>query len=413
MNGLALEEAVAYLSIVQALRSSCSFYDSHVHPYEVIFDRFSYQDEGPFEDLRCLAGRGYAAPVPSGFKFQENAEVDVDARSQRFKDIWVMLLRKVYGSVGDRVFGDHMDLSGMDKVLMLPVPLESCDAQSFDARMCWVSRLYGNAQRFRIAGSVPAVVADHAIGAYCEAQVKRYGIRAMKCHPVISGIDLGSSGRKQWLEALLSACRGLQLPLVLHGGRNSPYWEGNRGDFGSLEHLKEVDLSLSGAPVVLAHAGCHRCTLQQVEQEELPLLNRLLERHANLYVDISGLAYQQLKLVLKSVDHDRILFGSDALYVQQWEAVTMTMHALKELGHNVEDAFVKIASINPEKTIFVEGESHAELGEDKVESVPGAGEGKIPQGSLHQGGIFLRAVEPDSGAGVLGVVGTEAGGQDG
>ena len=413
MNGLAPDEAAAYLAILHALRCTCKFYDTHVHPYEVLFDRFSYGDEGVFRDLRCLTGRGYVAPAVAGFKFPESAEVDEGARSQRFKDVWVMLLRKVYGSVGERVFVDHMNLSGIDKVLMLPVPLESCSAQSFDDRMRWVSQLYGNEQRFWIAGSIPAALADRDVAPYAQALVRRYGIRAMKCHPVISGIDLGSSSRKQWLEALLVACRELKLPLVLHGGRNNPYWEGNRGDFGSLEHLKEVDLSLSGSPVVLAHAGCHRCTPQQIELEELPLLNRLLKKHANLHVDISGLAYQPLKLVLQSVDHDRILFGSDALYVQQYEAVTMTMHALKELGHNVEAAFVKIASTNPERTIFVDGESHADLDEDKVESVPGAGEGKVPVGSLPQSGIFLRAAEQDSCAGVLGFVGTEAGEQEG
>ena len=53
-----------------------------------------------------------------------------------------------------------------------------------------------------------------------------------------------------------------------------------------------------------------------------------------------------------------------------------SMHALKELGNNVEDAFVKIASTNPERTIFGDGGSHADIGEDKVESVSGTSEGK-------------------------------------
>ena len=413
MKGLAPEESSAFLAILQALRSSCKFYDVHVHPYEVLFDQFSYQDEVASPGLLSLSGRRYSAPVLGSVKLSETAEADGESVSQRFKDVWVMMLRKVYGNVGERVFVDHMNLCGIDKALMLPVPLESCSAQSFEERMRWVRQLYANEQRFWIAGSIPAALAGDEIGPYAEALVRRYGIRAIKCHPVISGIDLGSSSRKQWLEALLVACHELKLPLVLHGGRNSRYWEGNRGDFGSLEHLKEVNLSLSGAPVVLAHAGCHRCSAPQVEQEELPLLNRMLKRHSNLHVDISGLAWQQLKLVLQSVDHDRILFGSDALYVQQWEAVTMTMHALKELGNNVEDAFVKIASTNPERTIFGDGGSHADLGADKVESVSGASEGKVATGGLPQGGVFLRATEQDSRPGLLGFVGTETGEQDG
>ena len=82
------------------------------------------------------------------------------------------------------------------------------------------------------------------------------------------------------------------------------------------------------------------------------MLDKMLQAHPNLYVDISGLTFEPLKLVLQSVNGDRILFGSDALYASQWEAVTMTMHALRELGMALEENFIKFASINPRKTIF-------------------------------------------------------------
>lgn len=346
------EETLGYLSVLRALRSSCRFYDMHVHPYEVLFDKFAYDAQSADPGVLSLPGGSYSAPSINRFRFPEVTEVDDSPRSQRLQDISVMLLRKVYGSVGARVFLDHMDLSGMDKVLLLPVASDSGDAAQFDIRMQWIERHYPDRDRFWIAGSSPAALGGEEIGAHVASLKKRYGVKAMKCHPVVSGIDMGMDQRKQWLEMLLAACRASKLPLVLHGGRHNPYWGGSRGDFGSLEHLREINFSLSEEPVVLAHAGVHRCSVREMEQQALPLLKTMLKTHPNLHVDISGLGFEPLKLVLQSVDTERILFGSDALYVQQWEAVTMTMHALKELGMNVEESFVRLAGTNPGKTIF-------------------------------------------------------------
>jgi len=355
MTGLAAQDSSRYLCVLRALRSSCRFYDIHVHPYEILFDRFSYQDD-PTPGVASLEGKSYQPPsVSPHFSFPEMAQFNDEARSQRLREISVMLLRKVYGSVGERVFLDQMELGAMDKVLLLPAAADSGGVARFDSRMRWVTRVYGNRDKFWIAGSIPPELGGAEIGAYAAALRAQYGIRAMKCHPVVSGIDLGSAAGRQWLELMLAACRELQLPLLLHAGRNNPYWGGSRGNFGSLEHLREINFSQAREPVILAHAGLHRCSMQEIRQEGLPMLQRMLRRHANLYVDISGIGFEPLKLVLQAVDGDRILFGSDALYVPQWEAVTMTMHALKELGMKVEERFVQFASINPNEIIFKEG----------------------------------------------------------
>jgi len=411
MKGLSLDECSAYLAIVQRLKRSCKFYDTHVHPYEVLFDRFSYGDEAADLDLLSLPGKFYTAPSVAPLVFPENMDFQDIPESRRLQGIWIMLFRKIYGNVGERVFADHMNLCGMDKVLMLPVPLESCNAADFDSRMRWVKQLYSNEDKFWIAGGIPAALRGEEIKPYAAALKDHYGIKAMKCHQVVSGIDLGSGDRKEWLEELFAACNELQLPLILHGGKNNLYYGKSRSNFGSLEHLKDVDLSLCGVPLVLAHAGCHRCSTQEIVQEVLPLLIRMLKRHSNLYVDISGLGFESLKLVLQSVDGDRILFGSDALYAAQWEAVMMIMHALKELGRKLEESFVEIASINPEKTIFRDGGSHVEVSDNQMESVFGAGAGEVAAGSVQEGSGFIGATESDSGAGVLGFGGPETGDQ--
>ena len=354
MRGLGSEETAEYLAVMQTLRQDHPFYDTHVHPYEVLFDRFSYQDEFSRPGVLSLSGKSYSSPSVRKFQFPELGEFNDDPRSQRLQEISVMLLRKVYGNVGEQVFLDQMALSGIDRVLLLPIAPESGSPGAFGERMRWVKHFYGDEDKFWIAGSIPGAVGGDEMGRYVRALKTDYGIKAIKCHPVVSGIDLSTSARKGWLEMLLAACHESELPLIIHSGRNNPYWGGSRGNFGALENLKDINMSLSGKPVILAHAGFHRCKIGDIEREGLQMLGKMLQAHPNLYVDISGLTFEPLKLVLTSVHSDRILFGSDALYSTQWEAVTMTMHALKELGLALEDNFIKFASTNPRKTIFKE-----------------------------------------------------------
>jgi predicted TIM-barrel fold metal-dependent hydrolase len=352
VKALRPEETSEYLGVLQSLRASYPFYDTHVHPYEVLFDRFTYEDQKADSGVLSLSGKTYTAPTVTNFRFPEMGDFNDDPRSQRLQDISVMLLRKVYGNVGEQVFLDQMNLSGIDKVLLLPIAADSVSSVHFDSRMRWIKQFYRNEDKFWIAGSIPAALAGGEIRQFVEAQRKQYGIRALKCHPVVSGIDLSKDSRKQWLEELLTACHKSEIPLIIHGGRNNPYWGGSRGNFAALENLKDINMSLSKRPVILAHAGFHRCKIQEIEQHGLQMLDTMLQSHPNLYVDISGLTFEPLKLVLKTVAASRIIFGSDALYSSQWEAVTMTMHALKELRMPLEESFVQYASLNPRNTIF-------------------------------------------------------------
>jgi predicted TIM-barrel fold metal-dependent hydrolase len=356
VTGLGPDEISGYLSALSGISSSCRLYDIHVHPYEILFDKFQYQPDPVAPSLFTIPGKSYIPPSLARLKFPEVADLDDGIRSPRLQGVAALFLAKIYGSVGAQVFVDQMGLSRIDKVLLLPVAAGNGE-RDFRSRMSWVNELYGNEEKFWVAGSVPPSVTATEIPAYAALLKRHYAVRAMKCHPVVSEIDLETPERKQWLETLLIACSELKLPLIIHGGRNNPYWRGSRGNFGSIDHLQDINFSLSQEPVILAHAGFHNCRSREIEQEGLPILKRMLDRHQNLYVDISGLGLEPLKTVLGSLDSGRILFGSDALYAPQWEAVTMTMHALKELGMRWEERFVEIASINPEQTIF-RGKGH-------------------------------------------------------
>lgn len=379
MKGLGQEETAMYLSVLHALRPFHTFHDTHVHPYEVLFDKFTYASEFSRPGILSIAGNTYTTPSVQSLRFQEISEVDADPKSQ-LQEISTMLLRRVYGNVGEQVFVDQMTLSGIDRMLLLPVAAESCTPEAFFSRMRWVQQLYGNQEKFLVAGSISGSLPTGQVRSYVETLSREYNIRAMKCHPVVSGIDLRSGTMKEWLEELLAACQEQQMPLIIHGGRNNPYWGGDRANFAALEHLKDINISISKAPVILAHAGLHRCRAADVEREGLKILHAMLEAHTNLDVDISGLSLETLKLVLRSVPGERVLFGSDALYSPQWEAVTLTMHALNELRMPLEEKFVQFASTNPAKTLFKE-KAHAKHSEDQMESVLGGSPREVVPGS--------------------------------
>ncbi|HJV34264.1 amidohydrolase family protein [Geomonas sp.] len=349
MNGIPAELSERYLQEVAELRCSGPLYDTHVHPYEVLFDRFAYQQDPSLPGVLSMPGKCYLPPAAGPVKFGEVPELGTELRPQRLIDIAVMLLGRMYGSVGPRVFSDQLSRSGLDRVLLLPVAAEGSDAAQFELRMQWIRDLYGDDDRFSLAGSIPPTLEGDQIEGYAAHLKERFAIRAIKCHPVVSGINLGTSCRKTWLEALLEGCHRLGLPVVIHGGRNNPYWACARADFGSLTHLRQLNFSLSGSPVILAHAGMHRCPLTEMEREALPVLKKMLARHDNLYVDLSGLEFEQLKLVLASVAPERILFGSDALYTPQWEVVATTVHALHSLGAGWQQRFLQFSSTNPHK----------------------------------------------------------------
>ena len=85
----------------------------------------------------------------------------------------------------------------------------------------------------------------------------------------------------------------------------------------------------------------------------------LLLLHNNLMIDISALEIDALIAVLKNIDCDRILFGSDALYESQWSSIVKLLHALSKTTSHFEETFVQIACINPSRYIFRHGLQYA------------------------------------------------------
>jgi len=365
---LSIEECSRFLSLVREIKQDHALYDSHVHPYEVLFDNLTYREAENNSEVLTLEGQSYTPPLVTAYRFSEAGDFDETPRAQRLREISCMLLKKIYGCVGQPVFEHQMELSGIDTSLLLPVAAETTSMEQFNDRLLWVGRHYRDSSRFWTAGSVSGDVKTEDLQGVVAAQQSTHGIKAMKCHPVVTGIDLREFSRKKWVEGLLAACGGCGLPVVLHSGRNNPYWGGPRGDFAALENCQDINFSASRSPVVLAHAGFHRCRLTEMERDGIRILKGILDKHPNVYVDISGLTLQQLKVVVTLISEERILFGSDALYYPQWEAVALTLHALNQLNLPLEKYFLKFAHINPQRAIFQE-RGHAKPFADQASPV--------------------------------------------
>jgi len=117
--------------------------------------------------------------------------------------------------------------------------------------------------------------------------------------------------------------------------------------FGALDRLEQVDWSLAGTPVVIAHAGAFGYPAGEVGERVLPALEGLLGRHGNLRVDVAGLGVEAMAAVLERVGVSRVLFGSDALYYSPWETMVRLALALESAGFDVVDGLRVIAGRNP------------------------------------------------------------------
>ena len=82
MKGLSPEQTSRYLSALAEIKRSCRIYDTHAHPYEILFDRFSYLQDPAAAGVLSVPGRSYAAPARAHFAFPEIAEFD-SAEAQR------------------------------------------------------------------------------------------------------------------------------------------------------------------------------------------------------------------------------------------------------------------------------------------------------------------------------------------
>jgi len=75
-------------------------------------------------------------------------------------------------------------------------------------------------------------------------------------------------------------------------------------------------------------------------------------------IDLSGLETEIISAAIANFGLERIIFGSDALYHEQWKAVAMFLQCIEKSALSPEKSFIQIAHQNPKR--------YALRGEDDV-----------------------------------------------
>jgi predicted TIM-barrel fold metal-dependent hydrolase len=343
----AIEKRVEkYVEVIREVHKSCTTYDMHVHPFEVFFNPLEYKEDPDLKGLFSLGNVRYSKPTLEGLKNslangEEDSSNTPDPRSLRF------FLRKRYSHTGPYVFRSLFDIAEIDRGLLLPVAGGNA---TLGEQMDLASRMFSSDKRFYLAGSVPNSIKNQEILGFLKTQIDKYSIVALKAHPNLSGIDLKESAGKERIECILNACSDLNLPLIIHVGRSN-YLAGSAGRFAEIANFRTMNLKAS-IPIVMAHGGAYGIPSSEIREIVIPALTELTETNENLCIDISGLHSGSMRQLLASINIDRILFGSDALYYDPFATEMRLLAALESVHLKMEESYTKIISENIESRLF-------------------------------------------------------------
>ena len=334
-------DSLTLFMMAKELGKEFPFFDFHVHPFDVLTADTTYQADNRIDGLFAKSPSTYKPPSIS--QKQEPAKARA-AQPPGGNSLQALILasRFAYTFTGGKVLADHLDLVGFAGALLLPVVREPGAAERV---LVAAKKMFADHKRFFVGCPVPiGVFPDQLLTFYASARAER-GISAIKLHPNLAGINPLIPHGRELIEATLEAAGKLGLPVIVHGGRTPGLEPCDVREFGTILRLKEINWGLSSAPVIFAHGGCYGLTESDVVTA-LPILNGLFDIYPNLMADTSNLEAPVLQLLLENVDRNRLIFGSDALYVPVWKAWLGFLQALDRVSRQPEDDLIRIASLN-------------------------------------------------------------------
>ena len=338
---IGLQKIEKYMEIINDVkRSGAIFFDTHMHPLEIIFDEFRYERNKAKKGVYSFGEEEYAPPFLSNV----SEHVPDESSMKLFNKLAILTLRRRYLHIGSKVLEDHMDFCGIDKGLLLPVAPAVGNA---DGLMRRVKNYYGEAERFVMGYSIPNTISDGDIEQDIANAREMYNAKVLKIHPNITGIDLRSSAGKERVEKILSASGALGMPVVIHGGRSPVLPDMQCWEYAYIDNLRRIDFSVTQSPVIIAHGATFGCSDDECEEKVIPALKELLDKNNHLFVNTAGVSLRNLELIFRNIDSKRIVFGSDALYLTQWEGLAKIFHVMENLNMNIEENILSIASLTP------------------------------------------------------------------
>lgn len=352
-----VNEVKTALSILTELAGSEELFDIHTHPFNVADSVPSYEKET--SGRTGIFTRGYGHYVPPGLEteeFDENVistedekNGDVQFDQHLLKKFYLLKSRKTYNFTGPGVLIDNMALAGIKRALLLPVARPEDEG---DAQMLEMERLFGAHQNFLMGYCVPNDCKIDKIVQEVGRVRNRFKVAALKIHPNITGIDPSSRGGLDRIHHILEASKTYRLPVIIHGGYSREFSDGDAMNFGCLNRLVNVAWETTDQPVIIAHAGLFGCGREEILKSGLPQIMSLLIKHDHLLVDLAGLGQWTIQMIVKKLEPERILFGSDALYFSIWRSAVLTLIALMKTDFDAGQIFHRFAGINPGRYIF-------------------------------------------------------------
>jgi predicted TIM-barrel fold metal-dependent hydrolase len=335
------EDSLGLLTRAKELGKEFPLFDFHVHPFDVLSGDTTYQAHSSMEGLFAKSSSAYKPPsIPQSL--ERSKERTTQRPGWNSVQAYILASRLAYTFTGRKVLADQLELIGFAGALLLPVAREAGVAERVLAAG---RKMFADDKRFFIGCPIPVGLSPDQLLSFYEAAREESGIYAIKVHPNLAGLNpLMNSGR-ELIEATLVAAGRLGLPVVIHGGRTPGLEPCEMREFGTLCRLKEINWGLSSAPVIFAHCGCYGLAESEVSTA-LPILNSLFDLYPNLMADTSNLEVPVLRFILGQVDCNRLVFGSDALYVPIWKSWLGFLQAIYEVSNQPENDVIRIASLN-------------------------------------------------------------------
>lgn len=318
------------------------FWDFHIHPFDALTGDVNYHLDDSVNGLFAKGSGRYHAPTPEFVA--GSSDIDDSLQRSSYSERAVLLAsRFTYLHTGPKVFTDQLDVAGISRAVLLPVVREAGFAVTMLNTM---GMMFSADNRFILGCPFPVGIScDKLLTYFCWAR-DTWNVRVIKLHPNLIDLNPSEQCGRDILDATLDASVVLKLPIIVHGGKTPGLEHVEKREHSILSHLAEVNWGISSTPIIIAHAGCYG-----LDEDEIPsalkLLNNLLEKYSNIMVDTSYLELPVLQKVLASVDCNRLIFGSDALYVPVWKAWVRFLKALRLVSSHPDEDLIRIASLNP------------------------------------------------------------------
>lgn len=229
------------------------------------------------------------------------------------------IIRKTYKEVAEKRILDEMDVSLVDRVVMLPV------APWLSTKIVKERFL---SERLITLGSVDIHnIKLEEIDSFLKNLVANYKIKGIKLHSNLQNFKPQPSHNKkdlaEKLHCLYKFAEREHLYLLFHGGVSF------YTDFTDIKYKGDISRSRTNGilknfcdshgkselfenynvPIIIAHLGHYG-----IMSPDYKLIKTISKKFANVCFDTAGVSPAFLRNVLNSIPSEKIVFGSDALY---------------------------------------------------------------------------------------------------